>query len=96
MGGITSKRPERKAESKDDPRTLAEALERVRSTMATPRSTVTIKAPWCPACGTCGKKSLTTLRSRSNGDGSTTRPTRCNACGHRFDVIIECAPFAAA
>ena len=54
-----------------------------------PSRYVHIVLPACPACGATGKKTLATLRSRSEPDGSTIRRTRCRVCAWVFDVIAE-------
>ncbi len=40
-------------------------------------------------CPLCGAAELQTLRSVTDGEGVTTRRTRCRKCDHRFFVVIE-------
>jgi len=49
---------------------------------------VFIERARCPACGSA---ELQTIRSQDQGDGSTSRDTRCRnrGCRHRFFVIVE-------
>ena len=40
-------------------------------------------------CPICGQADLSTTKSRTDGDGTTTRWTRCRRCQHRFIVVVE-------
>ena len=42
-----------------------------------------------PRCPSCGGTRLLTYKTRHGGDGTTTRHTRCEACGRRVHLVLE-------
>lgn len=42
-----------------------------------------------PRCPNCGSSRLLAYKTRHGGDGTTTRHTRCEACGRRVHLVFE-------
>jgi hypothetical protein len=47
----------------------------------------------CPACGAVEHE---ITRTKSNGDGTSTRKATCQACGRRYRIVISVEPLPAA
>lgn len=88
MGVTTSRRTDPFAKP-----TAADAAREVHRRLSEPARVLTVQGPFCTSCGAHGRRTLRTLRSAQNGDGSVSRTTVCKVCGHRFVILVEYTPF---